>query len=205
MSAEPERVAVGALLLIVAAFACAGIAIAMYPVLKRTDMGMALGSVVFRALEAVLYLVSIVCLLSLATLGQAVTAPGADQGALGAIGALLVSLRDRAALVGVFAFALGAFLYYIVLFRARLIPRWLSGWGIAAIGLLVAMAVLALVADRPVTSFPLLAFPIFLQEMVLAVWLIARGFSPARESASEAAPEASIAAGQAAGTLAAAR
>jgi hypothetical protein len=201
MAAEPERMAAGALLLLVAAFACAGIAIAMYPVLRRTDTGMALGSVVFRALEAVMYMVAIVCLLSLATLGQAFTTAGADQGALGAIGALLVSLRDHAALAGVFAFALGAFLYYVVLFRSRLIPRWLSGWGIAAIGLLVAMAVLALSTDRPVTSFPVLAFPIFLQEMVLAVWLIVRGFSPVRE----AAHEVGVAAGRAAGTLAAAR
>jgi hypothetical protein len=202
LAAAPERVAAGALLLLVAAFACAGIAIAMYPVLRRTDTGMALGSVVFRALEAVMYMVAVVCLLSLSTLGQAfVSAGAADRGALGAIGGLLVSLRDHAALAGVFAFALGAFLYYVVLYRARLIPRWLSGWGIAAIGLLVVMAVLALVADRPVTSNPLLAFPIFLQEMVLAVWLIARGFSPVRGTA----PEAGVAAGRAAGTLAAAR
>jgi hypothetical protein len=201
LAGAPERVAAGALLLLIAAFACAGIAIAMYPVLRRTDTGMALGSVVFRALEAVMYMVAVVCLLSLSTLGQASIAPGADQAALGAIGGLLLSLRDHAALAGVFAFSLGAFLYYVILFRSRLIPRWLSGWGIAAIGLLVVMAVLALVADRPVTSLPVLAFPLFLQEMVLAVWLIVRGFSPVRASA----PEAGVAAGRAAGTLAAAR
>lgn len=117
------------------------------------------------------------------------------------VGGLLLGVREHAALAGVFAFCLGAFLYYVALFQSRLIPRWLSGWGIAAIGLLAAMAVLALFAGRPVTSFPLLAFPLFLQEMVLAVWLIARGFSPARE----AAPEIGVAAGHAAASLAAAR
>jgi hypothetical protein len=99
------------------------------------------------------------------------------------------------------SFSLGAFLYYVAFFRSRLIPRWLSGWGIAGIGLLAAMGVLALFADRPVTSFPVLAFPLFLQEMVLAVWLIARGFSPVRE----VAPGNDVAAGRTAGTLAAAR
>ncbi len=202
VSAEPDRVAAGTLLLLIAAFACAGIAVAMYPVLRRTDTGLALGSVVFRTLEAVMYLVAVVCLLSLSTLGQASVAAGAaDRTALGAIGGLLLSLREHAALAGVFAFCLGAFLYYTALFRSRLIPRWLSGWGIAAIGLLAAMGVLALFADRPVTSSPLLAFPLFLQEMVLAVWLIARGFS----TVGDTAPEAGVTAGRTAGTLAAAR
>jgi len=202
LSADPERVAAGALLLLVAAFACAGIALAMYPVVKRTDTGLALGSVVFRTLEAVMYMIAVVCLLSLSTLGQASVAAGAaDQTALGAIGGLLLSLREHAALAGVFAFCLGAFLYYTAFFRSRLIPRWLSGWGIVAIGLLAAASVLALFAGRPVTDYVPMALPIFLQEMILAVWLIARGFSPARA----AAPEVSVAAGRTAGALVAAR
>jgi hypothetical protein len=87
------------------------------------------------------------------------------------------------------------------MFRSRLVPRWLSAWGIAAIGLMAAASMMALFADRPVTGYAPLAFPIFLQEMVLAVWLIARGFSPVHETA----PEAGVAAGRMAGTLAAAR
>lgn len=201
VSADPDRVAAGALLLLVAAFACAGIALAMYPVLKRTDAGLALGSVVFRALEAVMYMIAVVCLLSLSTLGHASISAGADQTALGAIGGLLLSLREHASLAGVFAFCVGAFLYYTAFFRSRLIPRWLSGWGIAAIGLMAAASVLALVAGRPVTDYVPLALPIFLQEMVLAVWLITRGFSPVRGTA----PEAGVAAGRTAGTLAVAR
>jgi hypothetical protein len=180
-SADPHRVAASSLLLLIAAFACAGIAVAMYPVVKRTDTGLALGSVVFRTLEAVMYMVAVVSLLSLSTLGQASIAAGAaDQTALGAIGGLLLSLREHATLAGVFAFCLGAFLYYTAFFRSRLIPRWLSGWGIVAIGMLAAANVLALFAGRSVTDYVPMALPIFLQEMVLAVWLIARGFSPVR-------------------------
>jgi hypothetical protein len=201
LSAQPDRVAAGALLVLIAAFACAGIAVAMYPVLRRTATGLALGSVVFRTLEAVMYGVAIVCLLSLSTLSQASFSGAADLTALGAIGGLLLSLREHAALVGVFAFCLGAFLYYTAFFRSRLVPRWLSGWGIAAIGMLAAASVLALFAGRPVTEYVPMALPIFLQEMVLAVWLIARGFSPVRA----AAPEADVTAGRTAGTLAVAR
>jgi hypothetical protein len=201
LSAEPERVAAGSLLLLIAAFACAGIAVAMYPVLRRTATGLALGAVVFRTVEAVMYAVPIVSLLSLSTLGQAsAAAEAADWTALSVIGGLLLSLREHAATVGVFAFCLGAFLYYTAFFRSRIIPRWLSGWGIVAIGLLATAGVLALFAGRPVTDYVPMALPIFFQEMVLAVWLIARGFSPVRDTAREAEV-----AGVTAGALAAAR
>jgi hypothetical protein len=193
VSADADRVAAGSLLLLVAAFACAGIAVAMYPVLRRTHPGLALGSVVFRTLEAVMYMIAVVCLLSLSTLGQASVSAGAADGAPArVVGGLLLGVREHAAMVGVFAFCLGACLYYVAMFRSRLIPQWLSFWGIAAIGLLATAAVLALFADRPVTGYAPLALPIFLQEMVLAVWLVARGFSPVRE----AAPETDVAAGK---------
>lgn len=178
VSAHANQVAGGALLYLVSAFASAGIAVALHPVLKERNAGLALGSVVFRTLEAAFYMVSVVGLLSLLTLSQQfITAGEAERTLLQAIGDLLVSIRGHAALLGVFAFSLGAFLYYYVFFQSRLIPRWLSGWGIAAIILMLAACMLALFSDSPVTEYVLLAFPIFLQEMVLAVWLIVLGFN----------------------------
>ena len=151
----------------------------MYPVLKEWNAGLALGSVVFRTIEAAFYMVGVVCLLSLLTLGQQFTTAGAaDRTSLQAIGDLLVSVRDHAALVAVFAFCLGAFMYYYLFFQSRLIPRWLSGFGIVAIILMMAACVLSLFSGNRITSYIPLAVPIFLQEMVLAVWLIVKGFNP---------------------------
>ena len=177
-SANTNRVAAGALAYLASAFASGGIAIAMYPVMKGSNAGLALGSVVFRALEASFYMVEVVCLLSLLTLGQQFTTAGAaDRTSLQAIGDLLVSVRDQAALVAVFAFCLGAFMYYYLFFQSKLIPRWLSGFGIVAIILMLAACVLSLFSGNRITSYIPLAFPIFLQEMVLAVWLIVKGFN----------------------------
>jgi hypothetical protein len=153
LSANAGQVAAGALVFLIAYFASAGIAVVMYPVLKTWSAGLALGSVVFRTIEAAFYIVALVCLLSLLTLGQQFTTAAA-------------------------AFSLGALMYYYLFFQSRLIPRWLSGWGIAAIILMLAACVLALFSDNPVSGYVLLAFPIFLQEMVLAVWLIVKGFNP---------------------------
>jgi Domain of unknown function (DUF4386) len=177
-SAHTNQVAAGALLYLIGHFASAGIAVVMYPVLKKWNAGLALGSVVFRTIEAAFYMVGDVCLLSLLTLGQQFTsALAADHASLQAIGDSLVSLRDHAALLAVFAFCLGACMYYTLFFQSRLIPRWLSGFGIVAIILMMAACVLSLFSGNRITSYIPLAFPIFLQEMVLAVWLIAKGFN----------------------------
>ncbi len=176
-SANANRVAAGVLLYLIGHFACAGIAIVMYPVLKKWNAGLALGSVIFRTIETVFYTVGVVCLLSLLTLSQQFTsAVSADRTSLQAIGDLLLSIHQQAALAGVFAFSLGAFMYYYLFFQSRLIPLWLSGWGIVAIILMLTACVLALFSGNRITSYIPLAFPIFLQEMVLAVWLIAKGF-----------------------------
>jgi hypothetical protein len=178
VSANPTQVIGGALLELIAAGACAGIAISLYPVLNKWSTGVALGSVVFRSIEAVMYAVAAASLLSLLALsGQFTTAEAADRGSLQAIGASLVAVREQTTLVGVLAFSLGALLYYWVFYRSALIPRWLSGWGLAAIILLIAAWLLALFTQTSMLSYVILALPIAVQEMVLAVWLIAKGFS----------------------------
>jgi hypothetical protein len=179
VSTHPNQTAAGVLLLIIAYFACAGIAIVMYPVLKKWDAGLALGSVVFRTIETAFYMVSLVGLMALVTLGQQFTTAGdADRATLQAIGNLLVSVRDHAALLAVFAFCVGAFMYYTLFFQSRLIPRWLSGFGIVAIILMMAACVLALFSGNRITSYIPLAAPIAVQEIVLGVWLIVKGFNP---------------------------
>ena len=69
-------------------------------------------------------------------------------------------------------------MYYLVFYRSRLIPAWLSVWGIAGVVLLMVAAVLVIFGAigplSPVRS--LSPLPIGVQEMVLAVWLIVKGF-----------------------------
>ena len=90
------------------------------------------------------------------------------------------SLVGREAIpAGVFAFAVGALMYYYVFFRSRLLPRWLSGWGIAGVLLMLVACLSALFSRNPVTSYTILILPIAVQEIVMAVWLVARGFSSA--------------------------
>ena len=180
ISENMTRVSGGGLLELIAAGTSAGIAISLYPVLKRWSGTLALGAVVFRAIEATMYTLGAVSMLSLLKVAQQFTqAAGANRSLLQAIGDSLVGVRQEAILAGVFAFAVGALMYYYVFFESRLLPRWLSGWGIAGALLMLVACLSALFSRNPVTSYTILILPIATQEIVMAVWLIARGFSAA--------------------------
>ena len=65
ISANENLMIIAALLVLISAFASASIAICLYPILKKYHEALALGSVGFRIMEAMLYIVGVVGLLSL--------------------------------------------------------------------------------------------------------------------------------------------
>jgi hypothetical protein len=176
---HPHGLQAAALLYLIAAGTSVGIAIALYPVLKKINAALAIGSVVFRTIEAVFYTAAVVSLLSLLSLGRQLTAaPGGNDASIHTIADTLLNLRDQSTLAGVFAFSTSALMYYSLFYRTRLVPRWLSAWGLAGALLMMTACVLALFTNDPVTGYALLILPIAVQEMVLAVWLLVKGFNP---------------------------
>jgi hypothetical protein len=181
--AENEtRVIIGAILEFIWAATAMGIAIWLYPVLRKYNETLSLGSVVFRVVEGVFVFVGTLSLLSLLSLGKEFFGVVAsDPLRFDAVGTLLLAMRhwtlDGIVLI---VFCLGALLYYCVFYQSRLIPRWLAAWGI--IGALLSLAVTLFSLFNPgfVVSWvhTLLNAPIAFQEMVLAVWLIVKGFNP---------------------------
>ena len=175
---HPNQLAVAALLYLIAAGGSVGIAIVLYPLLKQINAALALGSVVCRTIEAVFYTAAVVSLLSILPLGQQfATTPTIDRAPIQAIADALVSIRENSTLVAVFAFTLGALMYYTLFYRSLLVPRWLSGWGIVAALLMMTACLLALFSNSPVTGYTLFILPIAVQEMVFAVWLLVKGFT----------------------------
>ena len=181
VSANQNQVIIGSLLVLLSAFACAGIAIGLYPVLKKQNGALALGSVGLRVMESMLYIVGVVCTLSLITLSRGYVLSGASNAPSHQIsGILLLAVKDSAGMLSVITFTMGALMYYYVFYRSKLIPRWLSGWGIVGASLSLACILLTIFGQLiPFsTVFILLQLPIGMQEMVLAVWLIVKGFNP---------------------------
>jgi Domain of unknown function (DUF4386) len=92
----------------------------------------------------------------------------------------VLSVRDHSTLAGVCAFSVGSsFMYSVVFYRSRLVPRWLSAWGLAGALLMATACLLSLFTDDPVTGYYLLFLPVAVWEMVIAVWLLVKGFSAA--------------------------
>src|SRR5207302_10302586 len=124
---------VGAILEMIVALAGIGTAVALYPVVKRQNEGIALGFVASRTLEAAMIFAGVMCLLSVVTLRQA----GAGAGAL-VIGQTLVALYDRSFLIGQsFMPAVNGLLLGSLLYRSRLVPRALPLLGFIGAALLV--------------------------------------------------------------------
>jgi hypothetical protein len=173
-----HRLATAALFYLIAAGTSVWIAIVLYPFLRTANATLALGAVVFRTIEAVFYTVAVVCLLSVLGLGRRLaTAPVGDRAAIRAVADTLVGVREQASLAGVIAFGTGALMYYGLFYRHRLLPRWLSGWGMAGVILILIACLLALFSGDPVTGYTLLILPIGIQEVVLALWLLIKGFT----------------------------
>jgi len=181
VSENSSLVIVGALLELTMAFAIAGIAIWLYPVLKKQNESLALGATGFRLIEAILDIVAIVGLLSLITLSQEYIAAGSPGNSyFSTLGTLTLDARHWAGVLAPIAFHLGALMYYYVFFKSRLIPQWLSVWGIIGVpvGLTGELLILFGVIDSFSTTAVLFALPIALNELTLAVLLIVKGYNP---------------------------
>jgi hypothetical protein len=180
-AANDNRVLWTALIEFVWAVTGAGIAIGLYPVLKKFNPGLALGSLAGRLVENVFILIGTLFLVALLAVGQgAVVAGAAGLASAVNVSNLLLALREWIhGFLALIPFAIGTILYSYVLYRSRLVPRWLSGWGlIAGVLSLVATLYAGFTQDFGFTTVnTVLNIPIGLQEMTLAVYLIAKGFN----------------------------
>jgi hypothetical protein len=171
-----------ALLVLVMGLSLALVPVVLFPVLRRVDEVLAIGYLVVRgAVETACYVLSAISLLLLLPLGEALSAgPGTASPVGVRLGNLLLDHVDVGAVTAL-VFCLGGAMFYAMLYRSRIVPRWIAIWGLAAIPFYVAAYVLAMygVIGTDSAAQSMLYTPLAVQEMVLAVWMIARGFRPA--------------------------
>ena len=191
-STHPDRLATGVLLQLLMGVAVVSIAVVIYPVLRRGTERLAMGYVVARTLEAVIYVVSGTLLLSLVTIGEKYVA--ADDGSgLAAAGRLVMAQRDWSghAILDAAVFSIGALLLNAAFFTSRLVPRWLSAWGLVGAAAYLAAGLLVMYGLEPLsTTQVVLEAPLGLQEIALALWLILKGFQASGRTVPTSVPGA---------------
>ena len=176
ISANENILIIGAFLVLIDVVAVAGIAIVIYPVLKKYNETLALGYVGARVAESVLFSVNVITILTLLTLSQEFAKSGAlDTSYYQILGTVLLAAGNWAYLLGLgLAFALSALILNFVLYQSKLVPRWLSVWGFVGAALVFVNYLLEFLGTNPVE---ILFLPIAVQEMVFAIWLIVKGFN----------------------------
>lgn len=136
------------------AVAIAFIAPTLFPVLKHHGEGVAMGYAVARTLEVVFLMTAI--------------APIAH-----------VETNELWGHASAIYFCVSVVLLNSLLFRSRLVPRWISVWALIAVVPYAIGAVLVLFDVNTQTQAAALFVPLAINEMVLAVWLLTKGFSAA--------------------------
>jgi hypothetical protein len=181
-SDNQNQVLIGVLLELIMAVACGSIAIWLYPVLKKYSESLALGAVGFRLIEVMFDLVSVLSLLLLLTLSQEFVKAGTpDSPYYQLFGELLKAGHDFIGpVLMLLPWCIGALMYYYIFYQTKLVPRWLSAWGIIGVTLCIVASILVLfhVIDSFSPAQIVFNFLILVQEMVLALWLIVKGFNP---------------------------
>jgi hypothetical protein len=168
----------GAWLEVILAIAVVGTAVALFPVVRRYNEGLAIGYVGLRTLEAAVIAIGVVSLLAVVTLRQHAGA-GADPGSLVVVGRGLVAVHNWTFLVGPdFICAADTFVLALLMWRSRLIPRVVAGLGVVGGPLLFVSATAILFGAYKQVSLAgaVAPLPVFAWELGLAFFLIIKGF-----------------------------
>ncbi len=181
ISANENQFMIAALFVLTMGLALALVPVMLFPIFKKYNEAIALGYVVFRgALETVTYIAMVITWLFLLILSQEYVKAGApDASYFQTLGTLLLKGNELISTVLIIVFSLGALMLYYLFYRSKLIPRWISVWGFIAIllHLVTGFLILFHLMSPFSTINTIMNLPIFLQEMVMAVWLIVKGFN----------------------------
>ena len=181
VSANQNRVLIGAFFQFTLVPIYIGFALLLYSILRKHNESLALGFVSFRIIAGIFQLIGVIILPLFLLLSQEfIKSTTPDLLYFQIIGDVLKLGRDLANHVGMMlATGLGNLILFYIFYKTKLIPRWLSSWGLIGnvLAMLASFLILFRLIDVITPHFIVLTIPLVLQEFVLAIWLIAKGFN----------------------------
>ena len=178
-SADANALTTGALLAFVNGVAVVGIAVLLYPLLKGYSEPLALGYVGLRVAELVASLFLLAVPLVVIALADRLRDGTVDVSASQPLGSLLQAQHDVAIVMVYLITSVAGGILAFLLYQTRLIPRWLAVLGVIAYPVLFVGAVLDMfdVVDVTQGAGLLAVVPGGLFELILPIWLLAKGFT----------------------------
>ncbi|MCD9025229.1 DUF4386 domain-containing protein [Cohnella silvisoli] len=184
-SEHANQVILGALMELILVVSAVGTATTMFPYLRKYNETIALWHLCFRFLEAVIITVGVISVLSLLTLSREFVAAGApDTASFQVSGTVLKAIHDWTFLLGpLFMLGINTMMYSYIFYKSKLVHRFIPILGMTGATLVFICALLVMfgVIEQVSTWGAILALPVAANEMILAVWLIVKGFNNKEE------------------------
>jgi hypothetical protein len=185
------RIEFAALLEVFLAISGIGVAVVMFPILRRQSERLALGYVASRIVESTMICVGLISVLSVLTLrGDLAASIGGNSGSLVIAGRTLVAIHDWTFLMGPgFCVGVNDLLLGYLMYSTGLMPPRLALLGLIGGPLIFASKILVVfgVWDIYSSTAGIFAIPVFIFEASFAIYLIVKGFRPSRVLSGEPA------------------
>ncbi|KRF04819.1 hypothetical protein ASG89_21190 [Paenibacillus sp. Soil766] len=175
-----NQIILGAIFELTLVVSAIGTSILLFPILRKHNESIALGYVCFRFLEAIVIMIGIISVLSLLTLSQEfVNTVAPNESSFRTSGTLLIAIHDWTFLLGPnFLLGINTMMCSYLLYKTKLVPRFISYMGLTGATLIFIAALLEMfsIIAQLSTWGAILAIPVAAYEMTLAVWLLVKGF-----------------------------
>lgn len=153
---------------VVSGIAVVGIAVLMFPLFKFQSKKLTFSYLSLKLVEGALMIIAGISFLSFSL--------------------PFLQMRNPIYTVHTHIFIVSALMFYILLYKSKIVPKWISIWGIIAIPLLLTANLLEFFNGRIPTIMSVIGYsPIVLNEAVLAFWLMIRGFNSQRFNSTSSA------------------
>ncbi|MBY0147787.1 DUF4386 domain-containing protein [Neobacillus niacini] len=180
-SEHANQVILGAVMELILVVSAVGTATTMFPLLRQYNETIALWHVCFRFLEAIIITIGVISVLSLLTLSREFVAAGApDPSSFHSSGIILQAIHDWTFMLGpLFMLGINTVMYSYIFYKTKLVPRFISILGMTGASCVFICSLFVMFGVFPQISFwgAVLAVPVAANEMILALWLLVKGFN----------------------------
>ncbi|UKN02273.1 DUF4386 domain-containing protein [Paracrocinitomix mangrovi] len=180
-SEESNQTIMAAIFQLILSLSYIGFAILIYSIIKDYSKSHAVGFMTFRVLAVSISVIGIILLLSTLRLSEMFEENTLEDSTIfSTIGEVLKYTRDVINhIFMVFLLCIGNIILYLLFYKTKILPRWMSVWGIGAAiwSIFASVLVLIKVVDIITLEYLMLNVPTAIFELLLGVWLLVKGFN----------------------------